>query len=52
MSNSSKFVEVEKSKAPGRPAWANLTGGQKAVRVLQVMVCIVSFGMLFPNAIS
>lgn len=48
----SNFEAEYKSKGKKSPKWAELSGTDKAKKVLQICVCIVSFGMIFPNAMS
>lgn len=49
--NQKNFEEVFKHDAPQQPAWAELDGAGKAKRALRIAVCIISFGMIFPNAL-
>jgi len=48
----SNFEAEYKSKGPKTRKWAELSGGEKAKKVVQICVCIVTFGMIFPNAMS
>ncbi len=32
------------------PKWAEMSGGKKVLYIARICVCIVSFGMIFPNA--
>jgi hypothetical protein len=40
-----------KARSTGRP-FAQMTGRQKAVFILKLAICIVTFGMAFPNVMS
>ena len=49
---SSGFVEVYKAAAPTTLTWAEMDQQQKLKRVAKICVCIISFGMIFPNALG
>ena len=47
----SEFEAVYKAKKSTGPTWAQMTVSEKALQVARVCICIVSLGMIFPNAI-
>lgn len=46
-----EFEAVYKAKKTSGPTWAQMTPAEKAMQVGRICICIVSFGMIFPNAI-
>jgi len=48
MSNAKPSAKVENP----RPPFKEMTAGQKMVYILQVVVCLCTFGFVFPNVIG
>jgi len=40
------------SAATAKPTFKQMSGSQKTVFILKLAVCIISFGMIFPNLMS
>ena len=46
-----KSVPSPKARNTGRP-FGQMTGRQKAVFITKLAICIITFGMAFPNVMS
>jgi hypothetical protein len=46
-----KSAPSAKARIAGRP-FSHMTGRQKAIFITKLAICIVTFGMAFPNVMS
>jgi len=49
MGNSSQSRTSAVAAEPSRVPFRSLSGSQRAVRICKIIVCILTFGMVFPH---
>jgi len=52
MSNPQQAAQGSAATAKQKLTYKQMSAGQKTVFILKLAVCIVSFGMIFPNLMS
>ena len=52
MSNPQQAAQGSAATAKQKLTYKQMSAGQKAVFILKLAVCIVSFGMIFPNIMT